>query len=105
MEERRRSTRITLGQADRATLPTIQDVQVLDISVIGVMLHVSRPIDPGTRGCLRLNLWGSSFSADVEVRRVSPVSENGRDLGYRVGASFVGITPEHRHLIERFASQ
>jgi PilZ domain len=105
MEERRRSARITLGHADVATLPTIQNVQVLDISVIGVMLHLSRPIDPGTRGCLRLNLWGSPFSADVEVRRVSPVSENGRDLGYRVGARFVGITPEHRHLIERFASQ
>ena len=105
MEERRRSPRVTLAPTDVATLPTIQNVQVLDISVIGVMLHLNRRIDPGTRGCLRLNLWGSPFSADVEVRRVSLVSENGRDLGYRVGATFVGITPEHRHLIERFASQ
>src|SRR5262249_35164518 len=105
MEERRRSARVTLGFVDIATLPTTQSVQVLDISVVGVMLQLSRPIDLGTRGSLRLNLWGSPFTADVEVRRVSPVVENGRDLGYRVGAAFVAITPEHRHLIERFASQ
>ncbi len=105
MEERRRSARVSVGAANVANLPTTQSVQVLDISLAGVLLHASRRIDPGTRGCLRLNLWGAPFAADVEVRRVSPINDNGRHVGYRVGASFVGISPEHRQLIERFASQ
>jgi hypothetical protein len=52
-----------------------------------------------------LNLWGAAFSADVEVRRVAPITDNGRHEGYRVGAAFVAISAEHRQLIERFASQ
>jgi len=105
MEERRRSTRIAATQVDVANLLSAQGVQVLDISLVGVLLHASRRIDPGTCGCLRLSMWGAPFAADVEVRRVSPVSDDGGDLGYRVGATFVGITPEHRQLIEQFASQ
>ena len=105
MEERRRSVRFEMGHVELAQLPTTQSVQVLDISVMGVLLHSSRPIDPGTRGCLKLNFWGTPFSADVEVRRAVPVTDNGGRQGYRVGASFVTISPEHRQLIERFASQ
>ena len=88
-----------------AKLPTRQAVQVLDISLIGVLLQSSRRIDPGTRACLRLNLAGAPFSADVEVRRVAPVGDGLRESGYRIGAKFVGIALEHRQLIERFASQ
>jgi hypothetical protein len=105
MEERRRSARFEMGHVELAQLPTTQSVQVLDISVMGVLLHSSRPIDPGTRGCLKLNFWGTPFAADVEVRRAVPVTDNGNGRGYRVGASFVTITAEHRQLIERFASQ
>jgi hypothetical protein len=104
MDERRRTVRMAVdGQL--ATLPSNVDVQVLDISVAGVLLQTNQPFDPGTRACLRLNLWGTPFAADVEVRRVSPLTESGRSNGYGVGAVFVAITPEHRQLIERFASQ
>jgi PilZ domain-containing protein len=103
MDERRRSARLAVdGQL--AMLPSNVDVQVLDISVAGVLLHTSQPLDPGTRGNLRLNLWGAPFKADVEVRRVSPLLDEGRGAGYGVGAVFVAILPEHRELIERFAS-
>src|SRR5262245_5617923 len=105
MDERRRSVRVALQPSNVASLPTSQNVKVLDISLVGVLLHTSRRIDPGTRGCLRLNLWGAPFAADVEVRRVSPIMDNGRHEGYRVGAAFVAISAEHRQLIERFASQ
>jgi len=105
MEERRRSVRVAVEPSNVAHLPIAQSVQVLDISLAGVLLHATRRIDPGTRGSLRLNLWGSPFSADVEVRRVAPILDNGRHEGYRVGATFVAISAEHRQLIERFASQ
>jgi hypothetical protein len=45
------------------------------------------------------------FSADVEVRRITPAPADGHAGGYRIGGMFVAITPEHRQLIERFASQ
>jgi hypothetical protein len=104
MEERRRSVRVAV-ESSSANLPTTQSVQVLDISLVGVLLHANRRVDPGSRGCLRLNLWGAPFAADVEVRRVAPIVDNGRHEGYRVGAAFVAISAEHRQLIERFASQ
>jgi hypothetical protein len=104
MDERRRSVRMVIdGQL--AVLPTNVDVQVLDISVAGVLLQTNQPFDPGTRGCLRLNLWGTAFSADVEVRRVDKLMDGERQAGYGIGAVFVAIMPEHRQLIERFASQ
>jgi PilZ domain-containing protein len=104
MDDRRRATRTTLpGQV--AMLPSNMDVHVLDISVGGVLLQSTQPLNTGTHGSLRLNLWGSPFAADIEVRRVSPHIEGGAQSGYRIGAVFVAITPEHRHLIERFASQ
>jgi hypothetical protein len=105
MEERRRSVRVAVEHSSVANLPTAQSVQVLDISLVGVLLHANRRMDPGTRGCLRLNLWGASFAADIEVRRVAPIMDNGRHEGYRVGATFVAISAEHRQLIERFAIQ
>jgi hypothetical protein len=105
MEDRRRSSRIEIGHVERVSLPTSESVQVLDISVTGVLLHASRSIEPGTRGVLKLNFGGSPFSVDVEIHRADLASEGGSSPNYRVGASFVAISPEHRQLIERFAIQ
>jgi hypothetical protein len=105
MEERRRAERTALdGQL--AILPSNLEVRVLDISVAGILLQASQPLDIGARGRLRLNLWGAPFTADVEVRRVSPPrAERGRHNEYRIGAVFIAIASEHRQLVERFMSQ
>jgi hypothetical protein len=103
--ERRRSARIPMPRSDVTLLPAAENVQVLDISVMGVLLHSSRRVTPGVRGSLRLNLARVPFVAEVEIRRVAAVGADGGHSGYRLGAIFVGITPEHQHLIERFASQ
>ncbi len=84
--------------------PVTVDVQVLNISAAGVLLHTNQPLDAGMRGCLRLNIGGDALAADVEVRRVSVLVEHGPENGYGVGATFVALTPEHRQLLERFAS-
>jgi hypothetical protein len=105
MEERRQTPRVSAGPAQLALLPMTIPVQVVDISVVGVLLHCSQPLEPGTKASLRMNLWGFPFSADVEVRRVTPAPADGLTGGYRIGGMFVAITPEHRQLIERFASQ
>lgn len=101
MEERRRHPRRPV-EGEFATVPATYNVRVLDISVDGVLLQSSHLVEPGARGRLRLNLEGSPFRADIQVRRVAPTPDA---VGYRFGATFVGLRPELRQLIERFMMQ
>ncbi len=99
MEERRKVPRHQVGE-EFASLPANMSVRVLDISTAGVLLQSPRLLNPGSRGSLRFTLSGEPFAADVHVRRVSSASAAG--AGYQIGATFVGMTLEHRQLIERF---
>jgi hypothetical protein len=103
MEERRRAPRYDVPAGELVFLPHSVTVQVLDISVDGILLQADRMLDVGARGALRLTMGGMPVSADVEVRRVfrSPT----RNGTYGIGVSFVTITPEHRRVIERFMHQ
>ena len=102
MEERRQFPRHdTAGQL--ATVPASVNVRVLDISVAGVLLHSSEEVALGTRGHLRLHLDGSPFRADVQVQRVAAAPDG--TAGYRLGATFVGLSPDVRQLIERFMAR
>ena len=102
MEERRRYPRYdTEGQI--ATTPASVNVRVLDISVAGVLLHSSEAVEAGTTGSLRLHLDGSAFRADVQVQRVAADPAGGG--GYRLGATFVGLSPDLHQLIERFMAR
>lgn len=103
MEERRRSKRLAVPYAELALLSLSMTVQVLDISLAGVLLQSSRLVHAGARGSLRLSLGGTPFSADVTVQRVVP--SGSLAYGYRIGATFVAISLEHRQVIERFTSQ
>jgi hypothetical protein len=99
MEERRRVPRHQVGE-EFANLPANMSVRVLDISTAGVLLQSPRLLNPGSRGSLRFTLAGAPFLADIQVRRVTSGSDVGS--GYRIGATFVGMSLEHRQLIERF---
>jgi len=103
MEERRRAPRHVLQYGEFVGLPFSLTVQVMDISVAGVLLQSSRPVNVGARGALRLTFGDQSLNTDVAVTRVSPTS-TGADGQYRIGAKFVSIRPEHRQLIERLTS-
>jgi hypothetical protein len=101
MEERRRVPRHDVGE-EFTDLPARVGVRVLDISTAGVLLQSAAPLTPGARGSLRFTLAGAPFSAEIQVRRAAPAASAG--AGYRIGASFVGMTLEDRHMIERFMS-
>ena len=103
MEERRRARRYAIAADECTTRSVSTTVRVLDLSVAGVLMHMSVPLELRVRGCLRLNLGGQAFAADVEVARVSRVSASA-DEGYRIGAVFVGLTAEHRQMIESFTN-
>jgi hypothetical protein len=99
-EERRRSPRLVSYTAEFAGLPAALSVQVLDISEGGVLLQSSRPVDVGLRGPLRLTIGGESLTTEVAVVRVSQAT-SGVAGTYCIGAKFVAIKPEERHIIER----
>jgi hypothetical protein len=99
MEERRQRPRHEVTQ-EFANLPSSMSVRVLDISTAGVLLQSPQLLTPGARGSLRFTLGGAPFLAEIQVRRVAPGSEAG--TGYQIGATFIGMTLEHRQLIERF---
>jgi hypothetical protein len=102
MEERRRSPRREV-QGELAIVPAVINVRVLDLNVAGLLLQSTDAVVPGTRGRLCLNLAGTSFTAEIEVQRVATSSEAGS--GYRLGATFVALSPELGQLIERFITQ
>ena len=99
MEELRRVPRHQVGE-EFANLPANMSVRVLDISTAGVLLQSPRLLNPGSRGRLRVTLAGAPFLADSQVRRVPSGSDAGS--GSRIGATFGGMSWEHRQLIERF---
>jgi hypothetical protein len=97
MIERRQAARFE-ADGELAILPTPLNVRVLDISMGGVMLGLSRSVDLGARGRLRINLGGSTFAADVQVQRVTA----GTGDAFHVGAMFVNLDDASRQMIERF---
>jgi hypothetical protein len=102
MEERRRSPRRTVHGEIAVVVPTIANVQLLDVSLSGVLLLSDQSFEMGTEGGLSVNLDGSRFRADVHVQRVVAASP---EVGYRLGARFVALSPDDRQLIERFMAQ
>ena len=101
MIDRRQHPRRSV-EGEYAGIQATLSVRVLDISVLGVLLHCNRPVQVGERGSLRLSLDGRPFTADVEVQRVTNAVPSGS--GYRIGLAFVAVTAEHGQLIERFVS-
>jgi hypothetical protein len=105
MTERRRSPRLPAGADDAAALPVQHAIQILDISLSGVLLHATTRIDVGARVNLRLNLAGAPLAVDAEIRRVTAAKVAGGVSAYRIGAAFVSLTPKQRGLLERFERQ
>ena len=80
-------------------------VRLLDISLGGVLLESTHPVDIGTRGTLRFNFGGVPFSADVRVERVDVARAPAGSDRFSIGASFVALSPQDQRVIERFADQ
>jgi hypothetical protein len=97
--ERRRSPRTALPDGEIGIIST-RSVRVVDISGGGVLLVSSRPAVVGTKGRLSFTVGGNPLAAEVEIRRVAPMSDRS---GYRIGAMFLDITPAQRTAIQRLA--
>lgn len=102
---RRRIPRAAVVDTELSILAFPIAVRLLDISLSGVLLESSHPVEPGTRGTLRFNFGGVPFSADVKVERQSSARTASGSDTYSIGASFVALSRQDQRVIERFADQ
>jgi len=80
--------------------PEWSTVQVLDISVSGVLFLAPARMAPKTKGQLRLRLGDNSFIGDIEIRRSD--RHQAPSGGYRVGATFTLLADGSRASLEDF---
>jgi len=102
--ERRRLPRSAITDTALSVLAFPIPVRLLDISLGGVLLEASHPVDAGSRGTLRFNFGGLPFSAEVRVERIDAQRTGGR-ARFNIGAAFVALSREDQRVIERFADQ
>lgn len=101
--DRRRVPRAVIAETELSVLAFPIPVRLVDISLGGVLLECSHPVELATRGTLRFNFGGVPFSAEVRVER-SERQGTGADR-FTIGASFVALSRQDQSVIERFADQ
>jgi hypothetical protein len=102
--ERRRVPRAAIADTELSVLAFPIPVRLLDISLGGVLLESSHPVELATRGTLRFNFGGVPFSADVRVERLERQETSDAER-FTIGASFVALSRQDQRVIERFADQ
>jgi hypothetical protein len=102
--DRRRVPRAVIAETELSVLAFPIPVRLLDISLGGVLLECSHPVELATRGTLRFNFGGAPFSAEVKVERSERLGTGKADR-FTIGASFVALSRQDQSVIERFADQ
>lgn len=103
--DRRRVPRAVIADTELSVLAFPIPVRLLDISLGGVLLESSHPVELGIRGSLRFNFGGAPFSAEVKVERLDSRRNGSGVERYTIGASFVALSRQDQRVIERFADQ
>ena len=103
--DRRRVPRSVIADTELSVLAFPVPVRLLDISLGGVLLEASHPVELGTRGTLRFNFGGVPFSADVRVERLDRSRSEAGIERFAIGAAFVALSRQDQRVIERFADQ
>jgi hypothetical protein len=103
--DRRRVPRAAIADTELSVLAFPIPVRLLDISLGGVLLESTHPVELATRGTLRFNFGGVPFSADVRVERIDRSAASNGTEKYCIGAAFVALSRNDQRVIERFADQ
>jgi hypothetical protein len=103
--DRRRVPRAVIADTELSVLAFPVPVRLLDISLSGVLLESTHPVELGSRGTLRFNFGGVPFSADVRVERQDAQRNSSGAERFTIGASFVALSRQDQRVIERFADQ
>lgn len=105
VSDRRRVPRAVMADTELSVLAFPIPVRLVDISLGGVLLESTHPVDLGTRGTLRFNFGGVPFSAEVRVERLNRTQAGSAAEKYSIGAAFVALSRDDQRVIERFADQ
>ena len=100
--ERRRGPRFELAAPQELSLEVSIAVQVLDISLCGVLLSSKTELAVGDRAELKASLGERSVKLGIEIRRVimeTTPTRNGHR--YRAGAVFAPMSAEQRLVLEQ----
>src|SRR5688500_1191936 len=100
--DRRRVPRAVIADTELSVLAFPIPVRLLDISLGGVLLDASHPVELAARGTLRFSVGGVAFSADVRVERMERQGQRDAER-FTIGASFVALSRQDQQVIERFA--
>ena len=100
--ERRQTARVTVRGVHSERTVTLS-VRLVDISLGGVMMLSSRPIELGQRAHMSTRLGKRALDADIEIRRVSVVHDCRGD--YRIAARFVALDEAARGAMRQFLAQ
>lgn len=103
--DRRRIHRAAIADTELSVQAFPIAVRLIDISLSGVLLESTHPVELGTQGTLRFNFGGVPFSADVKVERVSSARTASGGDSYSIGATFVALSRQNQRVIERFTDQ
>lgn len=103
--DRRRAPRSEIAGTELSVLAFPVPVRLLDISLSGVLLESTHPVELGTRGTLRFSFAGEPFTADVKVERLTPQAPAAGGACFSIGATFVTLSRQDQRVIERFADQ
>ncbi len=103
--DRRRATRVVIADTELTVLAFPAAVRLIDISLSGVLLESTHPVDLDSRGTLRFNFGGVPFSADVQVERSTSLAPAAGTSRFSIGATFVSLSQQDQRVIERFADQ
>jgi c-di-GMP-binding flagellar brake protein YcgR len=98
--ERRRSPRIPVAGGAQFVRTATVPVQLIDISLAGVLMLSPDSVSPGESGRLWTRLEGNPIEVEVEVQRVVPPAQGSG--GFRIGARFVSVDEATRREMKQF---
>lgn len=92
--ERRRAARLPAARGSRGQIRSTVNVDVLDVSALGVRLELSTSLRPGSVYELKVDIGGYVLATQVKITRCSAGGyrddgRGGRLLLYRAGAEFL----------------
>ena len=101
--ERRSASRFAAMDGAEINRPSWDTVELVDMSVSGVLFLAPRWMPIGEQAQLRLRLGEKSFAAEVTVRRSD--MRVGPEGTYRIGAAFRALDEDNRATLEQFIAR
>jgi hypothetical protein len=99
--ERRRTPRVEPAQESQLALDVSIPVQVIDISLSGVLLASKTELAVGERADLRAAVGARSVNVEIEIRRVFvDVNPPRGGVRFKAGAVFAPMSAEQRVMLE-----